>query len=66
MAVSGCTLIRAAAKHWLNQSLVSDRISFEFTPRVDLGGWVAFADLEGVGAKCLHLIGTPSGSSDRG
>ena len=38
----------------------------EFTPRVDLGGGVAFADLEGVGAKCLQLSGNQSRPSDRG
>ena len=38
----------------------------EFTPCVDLGGRVAFADLEGVGAKRLQLIGNQSRPSDRG
>ena len=38
----------------------------EFTPRVDLGGRVAFADLEGVGAKCLSLSGNESRPNDRG
>ena len=37
-----------------------------FTPRIDLGGRVAFADLEGVGAKCLQLSGDQSRPSDRG
>ena len=38
----------------------------EFTPRVELCGRVAFADLEGVGAKCLQLSGNQSRPSDRG
>ena len=32
-------------------------VKLQTTPRVDLGGRVAFADLEGVGAKCLPLSG---------
>ena len=48
------------------RALRSDGKMLEFTPRVDLGGWVAFADLEGVGAKCLQLSGNCSCPSDRG
>ena len=38
----------------------------KFTPRVDLDGRVAFADLKGVGAKCLQLSGNQSCPSARG
>jgi hypothetical protein len=49
--------VTASEKAYRPKVMSFHAVNLEITSRVDLGGWVAFADLEGVGAKCLHLSG---------